>query len=57
MTRWEEADVTYKVDGIYNKAGEGGVIYNDPDLGISWPIANPIVSDKDKVLPRFREIF
>jgi dTDP-4-dehydrorhamnose 3,5-epimerase len=53
----EEADVHYKVDGIYNKAGEGGIIFNDPDLGIEWPVENSIVSDKDKVLPRFKEVF
>lgn len=53
----EEADVHYKVDGVYNKAGEGGIIYNDPDLAIVWGVANPIVSDKDKILPQLRNIF
>ena len=50
------ADVSYKVDGIYNKAGEGGIAYNDPTLNINWPIKNPIVSDKDKLLPQFNQL-
>jgi dTDP-4-dehydrorhamnose 3,5-epimerase len=52
----ELADVSYKVDGIYNKAGEGGIIYNDPTLKIDWPVKNPIVSDKDKLLPEFNQL-
>jgi dTDP-4-dehydrorhamnose 3,5-epimerase len=52
----EEADVHYKVDGIYNKAGEGGIVYDDPDLNINWLVENPIISDKDKILPRFKTL-
>lgn len=50
------AGVLYKVDGTYNKAGEGGVIYNDAKVGINWQklagIKNPIVSSKDLLLPK-----
>ena len=48
------ADVMYKVDALYSKEGEGGIIYNDPDLNINWPIKDPILSDKDKDLKNFR---
>ena len=51
----EEADVLYKVDGGYNPAGEGGVLWNDPELAIAWPVAQPLVSDRDRKLPSFRE--
>ncbi len=51
----EEADVHYKVDGLYNKDGEGGLIYNDKELNISWPLDKPIVSEKDKTLPTFAQ--
>lgn len=51
----EPADVSYKVDGQYNKEGEGGIIYNDSDLKISWPVENPIVSNKDALLLSFKE--
>jgi dTDP-4-dehydrorhamnose 3,5-epimerase len=53
----EKAEVLYKCDNFYNKEAEGGIIYNDPVLGIDWGIPGPdaIVSDKDKVLPLLAE--
>ena len=49
----ETAEVMYKVDNFYNKASEGGIIYNDPALNIDWGIslADALVSEKDLVLP------
>lgn len=49
----ETADFFYKCDNFYNKASEGGIIFNDPDIAINWqlPENDLIVSDKDKVLP------
>ena len=43
----------YKVDGYYNKAAEGGIRFDDPDIGIEWPIphAEIKVSEKDAELP------
>ena len=49
------ADVFYKVDAFYSKEGEGGIAYNDKDLAIKWPIADPILSQRDKNLPSFKE--
>ena len=46
----EPADMLYKVTGLYNQAGEGGIRYDDPDLKIDWPIKNPQVSERDKNL-------
>ena len=51
----EPADVVYKVDNRYSKEGEGGIVYDDGDLDIKWPIANPILSAKDLNLPSFKE--
>jgi len=51
----EPADVFYKVDTHYNAKGESGFRWDDPDLAIPWPIQNPIVSEKDRILPTFRE--
>jgi dTDP-4-dehydrorhamnose 3,5-epimerase len=53
-----ETEVIYKVTGAYDKAAERGVIWNDPDIGIEWPVpaAKAILSDKDKVLPRLRDL-
>ncbi len=45
----------YKCDNYYNKASEGGIIYNDATLNIDWhlPQEDIIVSEKDKQLPAF----
>lgn len=45
----------YKCDNFYNKASEGGIIYNDPQLSIDWmiPAIDLIISEKDAVLPLF----
>lgn len=51
----EPADVMYKVDNQFSKAGDGGIKFNDPDLKIDWQINNPIVSDKDQNLPTLQE--
>ncbi|MFN7038434.1 MAG: dTDP-4-dehydrorhamnose 3,5-epimerase [Alphaproteobacteria bacterium] len=50
-----ETDVLYKVNGLYNPAGEIGVKWNDPELNINWLVSNPIVSSKDNNLGSFKE--
>jgi dTDP-4-dehydrorhamnose 3,5-epimerase len=52
-----KAEVLYKCDGFYNKESESGIIYNDPALNIDWqvPAKDAIVSDKDKILPLFKD--
>jgi dTDP-4-dehydrorhamnose 3,5-epimerase len=47
----EGADVSYKVDNLWNAKGEGGIRWDDPAIGIPWPIANPSLSDKDRLAP------
>ena len=52
-----DTEVIYKVTGPYDKAAERGVIWNDPDLAVQWPIPpdQAILSDKDQVLPLLRD--
>ncbi len=50
----EPADLIYKVDHPYNSKGENGIAWNDPDLKISWPVQEPLVSPKDAQLISFR---
>ena len=52
----ESADLHYKVSRLYDHADEGGVIWNDPDLAIQWPIADPILSGRDNRYPRLRQL-
>lgn len=46
-----EADVVYKVDAEYSPEHERGILWNDPDVGIKWPIEKPIMIKKDLELP------
>jgi dTDP-4-dehydrorhamnose 3,5-epimerase len=52
----EVAHVEYKCTEPYDAADEISILWNDPDLGIAWPIRDPIVSAKDSRAPRLREI-
>jgi len=51
----EIADFEYKCTALYDPADEGGLIWNDPDVGIPWPIEAPRLSDKDMRNPTLRE--
>lgn len=42
------AEIQYLCTGIYNAKGESGILWNDPDVGIKWPITEPILSEKDR---------
>ena len=57
-TLTDDCELFYKVDGLYAPDCEGGVIWNDPDLAIDWPVSAEaaITSDKDKVLPRLKDM-
>jgi dTDP-4-dehydrorhamnose 3,5-epimerase len=50
------ADICYKVSAYHDPMAERGIAWDDPALGISWPIADPIVSARDRGLPRLNEI-
>ncbi len=52
----ETALFAYKCTDIYNPRAEGGIIWNDPDIGIEWPFKEPVLSEKDKVYPLLSEI-
>jgi dTDP-4-dehydrorhamnose 3,5-epimerase len=51
-----EADVTYKVSSYYAGATERGIAWDDPDIGVHWPVAEPLVSERDRGNPRLQEI-
>ncbi len=52
----ETAIFSYKCTDFYNPANEGGIIWNDPDINIVWPIKEPVLSRKDASFPKLRDI-
>lgn len=46
---------SYKCTNVYNKLSEGSLRWNDPDLNIQWNFETPILSDKDKLSPLFKD--
>ena len=54
----EEAEFVYKCTRFYDPSGEGGLLWNDKDIGIDWPVTEDmdiLLSDKDKIQPTFQE--
>ncbi|MCC7516176.1 MAG: dTDP-4-dehydrorhamnose 3,5-epimerase [Pseudomonadales bacterium] len=52
----ETADFLYKCSEYYQPGDEIGVLWNDPALGIEWPIAQPLLSEKDQRLPALQQL-
>lgn len=52
----EDSIFLYKISKPYHPSSECGIVWNDPDLNIQWPISDPIISDKDRSLPTLNEL-
>jgi dTDP-4-dehydrorhamnose 3,5-epimerase len=51
----DDTVVAYKMDAVHSKPDEGGIVWNDPTIGIDWPVdaGEAILSDRDRSLPAF----
>ena len=52
----DSVDLHYKVSRYYDAADEGGLLWNDPDVGIAWPIAPERIAPRDAAYPRLRDL-
>ena len=52
----EESEVLYLLSSFYDPAGERGLAHDDPRIGIDWPLARPLLSPRDRALPRLAEL-
>ncbi len=55
LTLEDNTIFSYKCTNLYNKASEGSILWNDPDINIDWGIASPLLSDKDKLTNFFKD--
>lgn len=51
------AEIQYMTTGVYNSKCESGILWNDPDIGINWPVTDPVLSGKDKVAQTLKQWF
>jgi dTDP-4-dehydrorhamnose 3,5-epimerase len=52
----EIADVDYQLSSYYDPATEAGIAWDDPDVGVEWPVREPLLSDRDKEAPTLAEV-
>ncbi|MDX1709258.1 MAG: dTDP-4-dehydrorhamnose 3,5-epimerase family protein, partial [Desulfobacterales bacterium] len=52
----DSAHVFYKCSDYYDPHDQGGILWSDPTIAIEWPLSDPIISDKDALLPIFSDI-
>ena len=55
VTLEPDTEFLYKVDAPYAPESDAGILWNDPDLGIAWPDCEPVLSAKDRFLPRLKD--
>jgi dTDP-4-dehydrorhamnose 3,5-epimerase len=52
----ELADVAYKLSSYYDPETEAGIAWDDPEVSINWPLADPQVSERDRSAPHLKDI-
>jgi len=52
----EQADVAYRLSSYFDPETEAGIAWDDPDVGVEWPLADPRLSERDRSAPRLAEV-
>jgi dTDP-4-dehydrorhamnose 3,5-epimerase len=52
----EIADVAYLLSSTYDPATEAGIAWDDPEVGVEWPVTDPLLSERDKSAPKLAEV-
>jgi len=52
----DEVDILYKCTDYFDPNDEGGLIWNDPDLTIDWPVSDPMINERDSRFPTLKQI-
>ena len=55
VTLTDDVEFLYKADNYYAPEAEGGIRWNDSDIGVEWGVENPILSEKDKINPLLKD--
>lgn len=56
VTLTDDVEIMYKCDDFYAPETDGGIRFDDPDIGVDWGISDPILSEKDQNAPYLREL-
>jgi dTDP-4-dehydrorhamnose 3,5-epimerase len=52
----DEADVLYRLSAYFDPELETGIAWNDPEIGIEWPIEDPVLSERDRSAPSLADV-
>jgi dTDP-4-dehydrorhamnose 3,5-epimerase len=52
----ETADVDYQLSSYYDRETESGIAWDDPDIGVDWPVDEPLLSERDKSAPKLADV-
>ncbi len=50
------ADVAYQLSSTYDPLTEAGIAWDDPDVAVEWPVAEPLLSERDRTAPKLAEV-
>ncbi len=56
LTLTDDVEIMYKCDELYSPECDGGIRFDDPEIGVEWGVENPILSEKDKNAPFLKDI-